>query len=99
MGINYLTMCFVYIIQCGDLPYYKIGISDRPEERLEGLQSANPQKLKLLMTCGFDDKALATQAEQDAHRELRDCHMHGEWFELTSKQISALQCDMIKAGM
>jgi len=92
-------MCFVYLIQCGDLPYYKIGISDRPEERLAGLQTANPLRLALLMTCGFASKQEATVAEGNTHRELWDCNMHGEWFELTKKQIEAIKCDMAKASM
>lgn len=96
---KYMTMCFVYLIQCGDLSYYKIGISDRPEERLQGLQVANPQKLNLLMTCAFTDMAAARQAEKAIHLELRSDNIHSEWFELTSKQVDTLKCEMIKAGM
>jgi len=95
----YSNMWFVYLIQCGDLPYYKIGISESPHERLIGLQVANPLTLSLLVTCGFATQALAYQAEHNAHRELWDCNIHGEWFELTSKQIEILKCDMIKADM
>ncbi len=92
-------MWFVYLIQCGDLPYYKVGISESPHERLANLQEANPQTLSLLLTCGFPGKIEAYNAEQAVHRELWDCNIHGEWFELTSKQIEILKCDMIKAGM
>ena len=89
---------FVYLIQCGDLPYYKIGVSDRPEERLMGLQTANPQTLSLLATCAFDNKNLAVQAEQDAHKKLWKEHIRGEWFELNPEQVMTLKCDMIRAS-
>ena len=91
-------MTFVYLIRCGTLPYYKIGISDNPQERLEALQVANPLRLYLLMTCGFPTKVAAKLAESNVHLSLSAQNIWNEWFELSKEQVECLKCDMIKAG-
>jgi len=91
-------MSYVYLIKCGDLPYYKIGISDSPSERLDAIQKCNPLPLSLLMICGLSSRTAASQAELQIHLKLKPHNIHGEWFELSREQVEILKCDMAKAS-
>ncbi len=90
--------CYVYLIRCGDSSFYKIGVSERPNERLRDLQAANPHPLSLVVTCSFASKIPAMQAEADVHIQLDEHRMSGEWFDLTPKMAQQLKYDMIVAS-
>lgn len=62
-----------YFIRAGDNGPVKIGISADPEKRLRGLQTAQPDKLKLLGVLSGDH-------ESKLHRQFNDLRLHGEWF-------------------
>jgi hypothetical protein len=89
----------MYIIQCGDSEYYKIGIAENTLERLAGLQTGCPYKLHLILTCGFTSRSAARTAEAQTHRSL-DYHLvRGEWFELPTKRLNELKQNMVICGV
>ena len=90
-------MYCVYLIQCGDLPYYKIGVSCDMGDRFKNLQSCNPHELTVLCTCGFGSSKAAYAAEADCHRKLFKERIRGEWFQLTDVQVRQLKHDMVVA--
>ena len=73
---------YLYIIQCGDSDYYKIGVSDRPKHRLEKMQTANPYALSIKRVYRFGTKLEAYASEAVTHRALSEHKERGEWFEL-----------------
>lgn len=87
-------MFYVYLIQCGDSNYYKIGVSENVCERVKSLQMANPFTLRLIIVASFGSQEAARSAETDAHHSLRDSRIHGEWFELTPLQAAQLTLEM-----
>ena len=65
----------LYIIQSDCGGPVKIGRSSDPRSRAECLQVACPFPLKVVRVFkGHGDK------EAEAHKSLREYHMHGEWF-------------------
>jgi len=91
-------MHFLYLIQCGDFPYYKVGRADNVATRQSWLQTGSPFELSLVMMCRFDSKSSACQAEAEVHRKLVNNKLHGEWFELDKKQVKQIQQDMLNQG-
>ena len=65
----------IYIIQCNE--YIKIGISEKPKQRLKALQTSTPYELVLVGT--YDLKRPRT-TEKLIHALLDDYHVRGEWF-------------------
>lgn len=65
----------VYFIQAGDNGPIKIGIARNPRKRLRQLQTANPERLRLLGTIDGD-----LEVERRIHSELEDWRLAGEWF-------------------
>lgn len=78
---------YIYFIQSGRTNIYKIGKSNDPQGRLNGLQTANSIKLKLLHIFKADN---ATAAEEALHRVLHKKRMEGEWFKLTPEEKNIL---------
>lgn len=78
-----MTMHVYFIQQCKRGPI-KIGIAADPKRRLEGLQTGNPQPLRLL---GFFAGGRA--AERLLHDRFRTDHIRGEWF-APSEELLAL---------
>ena len=87
-------MTNVYLIRCATTTYYKIGIADDPNKRLEALQAGCPYPLHIVMTCGFLSRTAASQAELDVHAKLAKHNVRGEWFNLSQDQITQLKFDM-----
>jgi len=89
----------VYIIGIdgSDTPnYFKIGVSNAPGKRLKTLQTSNPFELKIIH---HFVAAPAIEAEAALHAEFNECRRSGEWFELTTDQISGLkQIQKYEAG-
>lgn len=72
----------VYMIRCNDM--YKIGFSDSPHKRLEGLQIGNPYHLELI----WEDKVPNyLQIEEGLHQKFASKRERGEWFKLDSEDI------------
>ena len=70
--------CAVYLIAGGGA--VKVGISDRPGTRLQGLQTASPVPLSLEARVWFPDRSSARSAEAAIHRDMSAHHLRGEWF-------------------
>ena len=78
---------YVYIIRAGRRKVYKIGKSNDPQARLNSLQTASPEKLKLIYAFKADN---ASAAEESLHFVLRDFQLGGEWFALSDEQMEVL---------
>lgn len=67
---------WVYFIQSGDGGPIKIGWSEEPEKRIASLQTAHPEKLRLLAVTPGD-----ASTEAGLHAEFSAARKTGEWFE------------------
>ena len=65
----------IYFIQAGQDGPIKIGVSDNPQSRLEALQTAHYEKLRLLGVIGGGDSK-----EKEMHLRFNQYGMTGEWF-------------------
>lgn len=79
---------YLYLIQCNNSNFYKIGISENPEERLRTLQPSCPYPLILIYKKQF--KA-ANKIERFLHKRYKSKRGMGEWFELPAKEIKLIQ--------
>jgi hypothetical protein len=66
---------FVYVVQGEPGTPIKVGVAKDPMARLRGLQTGNPQRLRILCVIP-GDHALETAL----HDRLRDSRVLGEWF-------------------
>lgn len=65
----------IYFIQATSGGPIKIGVSNNPRKRLQGLQTGSYELLALLGVISCDD-----YAEHDIHEYFEDRRMCGEWF-------------------
>jgi hypothetical protein len=80
----------VYLISDGK--HFKIGIAKNVRSRLSGLQTSNPNKLKL---CGVykPKQTTAFFVEQQLHNYFKDYRSSGEWFDIEiSKEVFESLC-------
>lgn len=78
---------YIYLIQCGNTTYYKIGITHGDiYKRLQTLQTGCPYKLKLVMMFLTPD---AETLEAETHEMLNENKVNGEWFDLCDPQVFA----------
>lgn len=66
---------FVYVIQGDPGTPIKVGVAKDPHRRMAGLQTGNPQELRLLHIIPGDHKL-----EASLHHRLKDSLVRGEWF-------------------
>ena len=65
----------VYFVQMAHAKHVKIGVAINLKQRLETLQCANPEPLKVLATAPG-----GRQQEERLHRHLAEWRLTGEWF-------------------
>lgn len=78
--------CWVYFIQ-DQAGATKIGISTDPSWRRSALQTGHPEELRLIRTIGQRSIRQARLVEQELHQLVQDRRLHGEWFDLTDRQV------------
>lgn len=79
---------FIYVIQCGDFPYYKIGLAKNLQRRRENIQTANPFPITIIIAVQTDG---ATALERLLHDKFKKQWLHGEWYVLTKQDLEELQ--------
>jgi hypothetical protein len=82
-------MGYLYIIRAIGTKHYKIGISNKVEERLQGLQTGSQFQLEIIKKFKCINKALI---ERKIHIYLKNKKMRGEWFKLSEDDL----CDCIE---
>ncbi len=83
--------CWVYLIQCGESNFYKIGVATDIEQRLTNLQSANPYILTLVACFELLSRTDAYFHENTLHKMMSKNNIHLEWFSLTRKQVEQIK--------
>ena len=70
---------YVYVLQHGDDPLYKIGIAKDPAQRARDLSTGAPRDLRIVTKRRL---ARAKSAESLLHKRFAKHRVRGEWFEL-----------------
>ena len=72
----------LYIASSGK--YYKIGISEDPDKRIQQLNTANPEGVELIAS--FDTEC-AEATEHEFHKAFAARRVNGEWFNVPESYI------------
>jgi hypothetical protein len=84
--------CHIYIIGPREQRPVKVGVSSDCWRRLGGIQGGNWHDLFVLRSFWVESTRDARKIEQTTHVELREQHLSGEWFEVTTEQaVAALE--------
>jgi len=83
---------YLYLIKCEDSNYYKIGITNDLNKRLETHQTGCPYKLKIIYyvepdVCDFSGKEI-TCLERFLHKNYQHLLVRGEWFKFDYSHLS-----------
>ena len=70
----------VYLIQSVEDSYYKIGVSNKPNYRIEQLKTGSPSPLKLIETY---ESEIPYKIESVLKKRLKHLKKEGEWFDLS----------------
>ena len=82
--VNKYRQGYIYLIDGGN-GLFKIGKTIRhPKDRLKDMQTMCPVQLELVYY--FESKDLVN-VERILHHNLKSFRRHGEWFELSDKQV------------
>lgn len=73
---------YVYLLQCGE--YYKIGVSQAPDKRIEQLATPPPFDLEQVCLIETDDMY---GLETGLHNRFADKRVRGEWFQLEQADV------------
>lgn len=83
---------YLYVIRCVNTNYYKIGITNDLNKRLQTLQTGCPYELILIL---FSEPELEDMyaseivyLERFLHRNYKELRVRGEWYELCYDHIS-----------
>lgn len=83
---------FLYILRHGESDYYKIGISNKVDKRIDTLQTGNPVELKFIACYESDFSDFLgreiTYLENFLHKNFADKRVRGEWFEFDYSTIA-----------
>ena len=77
---------FVYILKCG--PFYKIGLSQVVDKRVEQLATIPPFDVELLYTIETDNMY---ELESFLHDRFSEKRKNGEWFELKETDLEYIR--------
>ena len=84
---KYLSYKSIYIIQCRDSDYYKIGMTGDVYKRLHSLQDGCPYELRLIGDWCVAD---ACSLEVYIHDIFHNYRIRGEWYELSNYHLERL---------
>lgn len=86
--------CFVYMLFCGEgdgASYVKVGMTEKPEQRLDALRTAVPMKTEMFATVELPGRRVARIVERELHQALAQWGSRGEWFKVTKDDRLAFQ--------
>lgn len=78
---------FVYFVEAETSRLIKIGVARDMTERLRGLQTGSPDKLRVIALIRTADPE---RLEQVLHLEFRDTRQHGEWFKPSPELVALI---------
>lgn len=67
--------------------FLKIGIANKPYQRLSSAQTSNPRVLRFAGLWSLSGSDCYAAAEKALHKALRPFHVRGEWFEVAVDQV------------
>ena len=79
-------MKYLYLLESDG--FYKIGVASHPRGRIAELQTGNPHKINLVVSCLVEN---AYGAEWYMHTILSKLKVSGEWFRLPSDVVDILK--------
>jgi hypothetical protein len=86
--LSKITTVFVYLIGMQGTDYVKIGVAGDVQDRLRGLQGANPYPLVVLGTFEHPGRYQAFAHEHELHEAYSEWRVRGEWFKLPEKVLA-----------
>lgn len=88
MKKNPLKAKYVYIVVCGE--YFKLGITDNVNSRLNGLQCGNPYEVSLWICKKISNASIY---EEELHKSLTSLGYHHkrEWYKLDSSILERIK--------
>jgi hypothetical protein len=84
------TKTSVYFIRAATTGHIKIGVAERPEQRLRDLQTANPDRLTIINSIECVSRSMAMALEGYIHLHFDQYAAMGEWFAITKTQVDDL---------
>ena len=78
---------YVYIIEQVGTAFCKVGVSDRPAERLVSLQRKNPNRIAIRYILEPAGSVGAYALETLIHSHLAGVRLDGEWFKMDARQV------------
>lgn len=87
----------IYLIQQQNTNFYKIGVSNDPQRRVNDLQTGNQETLILVKSIPVNYNF---KTENALHKRYASQNLQLEWFELTKEQVDKFEdyCRQIEAN-